>query len=170
MKGFTSFPEPVKEDKVRASRRSSRITIRRRPCSGTARRGGKGAHRPRFPLRADQGAGARGARARRGYVANVAGELAEAVAAGLGMEKVPPPLPLALDELPQPEVKVSPALSLFARPGDGSIRTRHVAILVAQGVDSADAKAIHAGLKEPALSRATSARGLAASRAKTATR
>jgi catalase len=30
---------------------------------------------------------------------------------------------------------VSPALSLFARPGDGSIRTRRVAILVADGCD-----------------------------------
>ena len=29
-----------------------------------------------------------------------------------------------------PEVSTSPALSLFARPGDGSIRTRRVAILV----------------------------------------
>ena len=31
----------------------------------------------------------------------------------------------------------SPALSLFARPGDGSIRTRRVAILVADGCDGA---------------------------------
>ena len=30
---------------------------------------------------------------------------------------------------------MSPALSLFARPGDGSIRTRRVAILVADGCD-----------------------------------
>ena len=36
-----------------------------------------------------------------------------------------------------PEVSVSPALSLFARPGDGSIRTRRVAILVADGCDGA---------------------------------
>ena len=31
----------------------------------------------------------------------------------------------------------SPALSLFARPGDGGIRTRRIAILVADGVDGA---------------------------------
>jgi catalase len=34
-------------------------------------------------------------------------------------------------------VSVSPALSLFARPGDGSIRTRRVAILVADGCEGA---------------------------------
>ena len=39
-----------------------------------------------------------------------------------------------------PEVSVSPALSLFARPGDGSIRTRRVAILVADGCDGAAAR------------------------------
>ena len=36
-----------------------------------------------------------------------------------------------------PEVTVSPALSLFARPGDGSIHARRVAILVADGCDGA---------------------------------
>jgi catalase len=36
-----------------------------------------------------------------------------------------------------PEVSKSPALSLLARPGDGSIRTRRVAILVADGCEAA---------------------------------
>ena len=79
-------------------------------------------------------------------IGNVADDIAEAVAAGLGIDKVPRPLPLALGEPPQPEVKVSPGLSLLARPGDGSIRTRQVAILVAEGVNSGGAKAIRAGL------------------------
>jgi catalase len=35
----------------------------------------------------------------------------------------------------QPEVAKSPALSLFARPGDGGVRARRVAMLVADGVD-----------------------------------
>jgi catalase len=39
-------------------------------------------------------------------------------------------------------VTTSPALSLFARPGDGSIRTRRVAILVADGVDGDALRAI----------------------------
>jgi catalase len=48
----------------------------------------------------------------------------------------------------------SPALSLFARPGDGGIRTRRVAILVADGVDGAAARALHAGLaREGAVAR-----------------
>ena len=45
-----------------------------------------------------------------------------------------------------PEVATSPALSLFARPGDGSIRARRVAILVADGVDGKAASALAAHL------------------------
>ena len=66
---------------------------------------------------------------------NVAPELAEAVASGLGISKLPAPLPKALETEVTPEVAESPALSLTARPGDGSIRARRVAILVADGVD-----------------------------------
>jgi catalase len=66
---------------------------------------------------------------------NVAAELAESVAAGLGIRTLPPPMPKVLTREVTPEVTVSPALSLFARPGDGSIRTRRVAILVADGCD-----------------------------------
>jgi catalase len=43
----------------------------------------------------------------------------------------------------KPEVKVSPALSLLARPGDGSIRTRCIAILVAPGVDGGSLERLH---------------------------
>ena len=66
---------------------------------------------------------------------NVAAELAEGVAAGLGIREMPAPMPKVLTRDVTPEVSVSPALSLFARPGDGSIRTRRVAILVADGCD-----------------------------------
>src|SRR5687768_10786912 len=65
---------------------------------------------------------------------NVDAGLDKALARELGID-VPKPLPKALKTVPQPEVKVSPPLSLFARPGDGSIKTRRVAILVADGVD-----------------------------------
>ena len=64
---------------------------------------------------------------------NVARDLAEAVAAGLGIRELPAPMPKVIAQDVAPEVKVSPALSLFARPGDGSIRTRRVAIVVADG-------------------------------------
>lgn len=43
----------------------------------------------------------------------------------------------ALENPATPEVEVSPSLSLLARPGDGGIRTREVAILVANGVEGA---------------------------------
>ena len=68
---------------------------------------------------------------------NVAPELAEAVADGLGIREMPAPMPKALHATVKPEVTTSPALSLFARPGDGSIRARRVAILVADGCDGA---------------------------------
>jgi hypothetical protein len=66
---------------------------------------------------------------------NVARELAEPVAAGLGMRDLPKPMPKVLKRDVAPEVTVSPALSLLSRPGDGSIRTRRVAIVVADGCE-----------------------------------
>lgn len=64
---------------------------------------------------------------------NVSRDLAGTVAQGLGM-KLPAALARALPRAPKPEVAHSPALSLTALPGDGGIRTRKVAILVADGV------------------------------------
>src|SRR5205814_9719384 len=49
---------------------------------------------------------------------NVAAELAESVAAGLGIREMPAPMQKVLKQKITPEVTVSPALSLFARPGD----------------------------------------------------
>jgi catalase len=69
---------------------------------------------------------------------HVSSELAEAVAAGLGMKQLPAPMPKVLEQDATPEVSRSPALSLFARPGDGSVRARRVAVLVADGVNAAD--------------------------------
>lgn len=43
---------------------------------------------------------------------------------------------------------MSPALSLTARPGDAGIRTRHVAILVANGVVGGSLTALHAALTD----------------------
>ena len=68
---------------------------------------------------------------------NVDPALATAVATGLGIRELPPPMPKVLTRDVTPEVSASGALSLFARPGDGSIRTRRVAILVADGCDGA---------------------------------
>jgi catalase len=73
---------------------------------------------------------------------NVAPELAEAVASGLGIRTMPAPMPKVLTKDVTPEITTSPSLSLFARPGDGSVRTRRVAILVADGVDGDAVRAI----------------------------
>jgi len=78
-------------------------------------------------------------------LANVATELAQPVAQGLGIA-LPQPMPKALASTPRTEVVKSPPLSLFYRPGDGSIRGRHVAILVVDGVDGEGVRALHAGL------------------------
>lgn len=79
-------------------------------------------------------------------LANVSAELAQRVAAGLGMAKVPEPMPRALTDPMPPEVTVSPALSLMARPGEGGIRTRKLALLVAPGVDKDMVLALQATL------------------------
>ena len=77
---------------------------------------------------------------------NVAPELAAEVAAGLGIRDLPAPMPKVLAREVTPEVAASAALSLFARPGDGSISTRRVAMLVADGCDGAPLVALAARL------------------------
>lgn len=72
---------------------------------------------------------------------NVSDELATIIAEGLGMP-LPEPMPPVQPNPPKPEVEVSPPLSLLARPGDGSIATRMVAVLVADGVDTKSAFAV----------------------------
>ena len=56
-----------------------------------------------------------------------------------------------------PEVSVSQALSLFARAGDGSVRTR-VAVLVADGCDGEALVALADRLEEPVGAAAGGAR------------
>ncbi|WP_290121901.1 catalase [Aeromonas salmonicida] len=67
---------------------------------------------------------------------NVSADMTANIAAGLGMD-VPEAMPKALAQSEPPEVLKSPALSLTALPGDGGIRTRKVAILIADGVHGA---------------------------------
>jgi catalase len=65
---------------------------------------------------------------------NVNEALAAQIGAKLGMDPLPDALPPALARPPKPEVARSPTLSLLARPGDGSLRGRKVALLVAPGI------------------------------------
>src|SRR5690606_23149068 len=68
-------------------------------------------------------------------------------------------MPKALPKPPKAEVATSPALSMSSYPGDGSIRTRKVAIMVAPGVDAADVAAIQERLaREGAVARLVASR------------
>jgi len=77
---------------------------------------------------------------------NVSEPLAKRVAAGLGIKTLPDAMPKALAQMSTPEVMKSPTLSLKARPGDGSITARKVAILVAPGIVGKTALDVHAAL------------------------
>ena len=76
---------------------------------------------------------------------NVDAVLAASVAAGLGLA-VPPAQPLAREPMVDSEVEMSPALSLFARPGDGGVQGRRVALLVADGVNAGSLQDAHTAL------------------------
>jgi catalase len=77
---------------------------------------------------------------------NASEDLARKVAEGLSMDPLPAPLPRALAIPERAEVTSSPALSLMARPGDGSPKGRKVAILVAPGVVGASIAAVQEAL------------------------
>ena len=76
---------------------------------------------------------------------NVSPELAQRVADGLGIA-LPSAMPRALNEPRLPEVRESVALSLTALPGNGGIRTRKVALLIAPSVDEASLSAVQEAL------------------------
>lgn len=80
-------------------------------------------------------------------LANVSLDLADRVAAGLGME-VPEAMPKAMDNPQPPEVTKSPALSLLALPGECGVRTRQIAVLVEEGVEHASLATLHAALTD----------------------
>ncbi|NML16089.1 catalase [Azohydromonas sp. G-1-1-14] len=76
---------------------------------------------------------------------NIDEGLAATVARDLGMA-LPEPLPMARAPVEAPEVAVSPALSLAARPGDGRILARRIALLVGDGVDGAALESVYQAL------------------------
>lgn len=146
--GFVSFPQPVMEDKLRGKPEKfaehyaqaklfyeSQTPVEQAHIAGAFRFELSKVTVPAIRERMVAG------------LANASPELAARVAAGLGME-VPPPLPRAMENPPAPEVAQSPALSLTALPGDGGIRTRKIALLVADGVEGEALAAIQAALLE----------------------
>src|SRR6478609_6300006 len=144
--GFTSFREPIQDDKVRGSGERFADHYTQAALFYNSQTPLEKAHILRgfrFELTKVQTPAIRERVV--AMLANVDADLAKALAQELGMA-LPKPLPKVLKQTVSPEVKVSRALSLMARPGDGNIRTRRVAILVADGVDGAAARALYAGL------------------------
>jgi catalase len=78
---------------------------------------------------------------------NVDESLARRVADGLGLE-LPEPLPRVLEQPAEPEVAQSPALSLTAIRGETGIRSRKIAILVADGVQGEALAKLHVALTD----------------------
>ena len=74
---------------------------------------------------------------------NVDEDLAKAVADGIGLAEMPEAYPKILKKTPKAEVKASPALSLLARPGAVGIKTRRIALLVADGCDGEGIQKAH---------------------------
>jgi catalase len=144
--GFTSFPQPNEEDKVRGKPEKFADHYTQAALFYQSQTPVEQAHiirAFRFELTKVQVPAIRARVV--SQLANVDAGLAAAVAEGLGID-VPKAQETVVPKNSRPEVKNSPALSLFARPGDGSIRTRRVAIMVADGVDVAAAQAVHAAL------------------------
>jgi catalase len=145
--GFTSFPDPTPEDKVRGKPEKFADHYTQATLFWASQSQVEQAHIVRafrFELTKVQTPAVRERVV--AQLANVSDELAEAVADGLGIE-VPEPLPLSTRPA-KPEITESPALSLFARPGRGDVAGRKVAILVAAGVDGEGALAVHRALTE----------------------
>ena len=148
MKGFVPFPQPVQDDKVRGKPEKFADHYTQATLFWKSQSPSEQDHIVdafRFELTKVQTPAIR-ERMVAGLL-NVDRELASRVADGLGLD-LPEPLPRALPRPPRPEVTVSPSLSLLARPGDGSIRTRRVALLVADGVDGDAVASIYEELGE----------------------
>jgi catalase len=130
--GFTSFPERIEDDKVRGKPEKFGDHYSQATLFWNSQTPYEKAHIVRafrFELTKVQVPAIRERTV--AMLRNVSDELARPVADALGLE-LPRPMP-RVSEPPAPEVNRSPALSLTARPGDGSIRGRRIAILVAPG-------------------------------------
>ena len=134
--GFVSFPEPVRQDEVRGKPEKFAEHFNQATLffdSQTPVEQGHIIAAFRFELSKVTVPAIR--ERMLSMLANVSHALVQGVAEGLGTA-IPEPMPRAIARVPRPEVKLSPPLSLMARPGDGGIRTRKVALLIGPGVDA----------------------------------
>jgi catalase len=146
--GFMSFPQGVAEHKVRGkpekfAEHYNQATLFWNSQSDVEKRHIVSAFR--FELTKVQTVAIR--RRMVAGLRNVAEDLAQGVADGLGIP-LPERLPKVLSRTPRPEVATSDALSLRARPGEADIRTRRVALLIANGVEDESLQQVHAALTE----------------------
>ena len=145
-KGFVSFPQPVQEDKLRGKPEKFADHYTQATLFYNSQTEWEKAHIVaafRFELSKLTVPALR--RRMVASLRNVDESLAQQVANGLGIE-LPDALPRVLDRANTPEVTTSPALSLTAIAGLDGVRTRHVALLVADGVDGESLTALHAAL------------------------
>jgi catalase len=145
--GFMSFPQPTEEHKVRGkperfAEHYNQATLFWESQSDVEKQHIVRAFR--FELTKVMVAAVR--RRVVAQLRNVSEDLAQAVADGLGMADLPDPLPKVLKRALKPEVRSSKALSLLARPGAVGIKTRRVAVIVADGVSADAALRIHEDL------------------------
>ncbi|MBC7945814.1 MAG: catalase [Burkholderiales bacterium] len=148
MQGFTSFPQPIHEDKLRGKPEKFADHYTQARLFYNSQSAVEQAHiiaAFRFELTRVQTNAVR--ERMLSMLANVDDDLVAGIADGLGME-VPEAMPKALENPAAPEVEASPALSLLFRPGDGSIRTRRVAVIVADGVTGDSLLAVYQALAE----------------------
>jgi catalase len=145
-RGFVSFPQPVQDDKVRGKPEKFAEHYTQATLFWNSQAPIEKAHiirAFRFELTRVQTAAIRERVV--SMLANVADELAQGVAEGLGMDP-PEAMPMVVPKIAKPEVTASTPLSLFARPGDGGIKTRRIALLVANGVDVRSLATLHTTL------------------------
>jgi catalase len=157
--GFVSFPQPVEEDKVRGKPEKFGDHYTQAALFYNSQSEVEKAHIVRafrFELTKVQIPAIRSRVV--SQLRHVDEDLARQLAEALGIE-LPEPQKAVRPRNMRPEVKASPSLSLFARPGDGTIRTRRIALLVADGIDGASLEALHKRLSgEGAVPRYVGAR------------
>ena len=146
--GYVPFPEPVKGDEVRGKPEKFAEHFNQARLFYASQTPIEQAHIQaayRFELSRVQ---VPAIRARViSMLRNVSENLATAVAADLGMTKLPTAMPPVLAPAPQAEVDQSPALSLFARPGAVGVQSRRVAIWIADGVNGKQANLVFNSLR-----------------------
>ncbi|MDF3020947.1 MAG: Catalase [Steroidobacteraceae bacterium] len=144
--GFTSFPAPTKDDKVRGKPEKFADHYTQAALFYNSQTPVEQAHIVRafrFELTRVQVPAIRERVV--SQLMNVNATLAERVADGLGID-MPKAQPALRPVNARAEVKSSTPLSLMSRPGDGGIRTRRIAILVAEGVDGDSLIELHDAL------------------------